>query len=126
MIDKTKTILVVDDMPSLRKIVMRALKGDGFEHFAEANDGNEAYQVLQTAKPEVGLIISDWNMPNCSGLDFLRLVRKDPKFVKLQFLMVTSEAEKGQILEAIKAGVTGYILKPFTAESLCQRVKALV
>ena len=125
MIDKSKTVLVVDDMPSLRKIIIRALKGDGFSHFVEANDGNEAYAALPTATPEVGFIISDWNMPNCTGLDFLKLVRNDPRFAKISFLMVTSEAEKAQILEAIKAGVSGYILKPFNAENLCQRIKSL-
>lgn len=121
--DKSKAVLVVDDMSSLRKIVIRSLKTE-FDIFIEAGDGNEAFELLKTANPPVGLIISDWNMPNCTGLDLLKLVRGNPEYARLPFVMVTSEAEKDQIMDAIKFGATGYVIKPFTADSLCVRIRA--
>jgi two-component system, chemotaxis family, chemotaxis protein CheY len=125
VVDKSLSVIVADDMVSIRKIIIRALKTDGFEHIIEAADGQEAYKALQTANPPVGLIISDYNMPNCSGFDFLKLVRGNPQYKSLPFIMVTSEAEKGMIVEVIKAGVSSYILKPFTPDGLCEKIRNL-
>ncbi len=125
MVDKKKSVIVADDMVSIRKIIIRALKNDGFEFIIEASDGQEAYNAMKTANPEVGLIISDYNMPNCSGFDYLKLVRADENFKFIPFIMVTSEAEKGMIVEVIKAGVSSYILKPFTPDGLCEKIRTL-
>ena len=125
MLDPKKNVLVVDDMSSVREIVMRSIRGMGFEHIIEAADGNEAFEALQTAVIPVGLIISDWNMPVCSGLEFLKRVRTHPTTKTIPFMMLTSESEKDQIIGAIKAGVNGYILKPFTPDDLVQRIKAM-
>jgi two-component system chemotaxis response regulator CheY len=125
VVDKKKSVIVADDMVSIRKIIIRALKNDGFEFIIEASDGQEAYNAMKTANPEVGLIISDYNMPNCSGFDYLKLVRADENFKFIPFIMVTSEAEKGMIVEVIKAGVSSYILKPFTPDGLCEKIRTL-
>ena len=125
VLDPKKNVLVVDDMSSVREIVMRSIRGMGFEHIIEAADGNEAFEALQTAVIPVGLIISDWNMPVCSGLEFLKRVRTHPQTKTIPFMMLTSESEKEQIVGAIKAGVNGYILKPFTPDDLVQRIKAM-
>lgn len=111
-------ILVVDDMMTLRKIVMKNLKELGFTDMQEAADGNIAWTVLSNSVPPVQLIISDWNMPNLSGLELLKKVRADAKYAKVPFLMLTAEAEAHQVKEAVVAGVTNYITKPFTGETL--------
>ena len=125
MLDAKKNVLVVDDMPSVREIVMRSLRGMGFENIIQAADGNKAFEALQTAVIPVGLIISDWNMPICTGLEFLKRVRTDPTTKMIPFMMLTSESEKDLIVGAIKAGVNGYILKPFTPDDLVIRIKAM-
>ena len=118
-------ILVVDDMMTMRKMVIKACKELGFTDFTEAADGALAWEALNGAKPGFGLIISDWNMPNCTGLDFLKRVRSDSRFKDLPFLLVTAEAEQHQIVEAIKAGVSNYVVKPFTADSLKGKIEAV-
>ncbi len=125
MLDPTQNVLVVDDMSSVRKIVIRSVKSMGFDNILEAANGEEAFVAIQTATLPVTLIISDWNMPVCTGLEFLKRVKADPAMKTIPFMMVTSEAEKDQIFEAIKAGVNGYILKPFTPDALVQRIKAM-
>lgn len=117
MFDLKTKILVVDDMATMRKLVMRTCKNIGFTEFVEAADGSLAWEALGN-NPGIGLIISDWNMPNCTGLDFLKRVRADARFKHLPFMLVTAEAEKGQIVDAIKSGCSGYVIKPFTDESL--------
>ena len=112
---KTK-VLVVDDMLTMRKIVTRILRELGFTDVSEAQDGNEAWERIKLG--QIGLIISDWNMPNCTGLDLLKKVRNDPVFSKIPFLLVTAEAEQGQVSEAIKSGVDQYVVKPFSKDSL--------
>ncbi len=121
MFDLKTKILIVDDMSTMRKIVMKACQAIGFTDFADAADGSLAFEALER-HPNVGLIISDWNMPNCSGLDFLRKVRGDARFKTLPFILVTAEAEKEQIIEAIKAGVNGYVVKPFSPDVLAKRL----
>ena len=110
-------ILVVDDFPTMRRIVKTLLKQNGFNNFTEAEDGQHAYKTLQE-HGDFEFIVSDWNMPNMTGLEFLKAVRADAKFKHLPFLMVTAEAEKENIIEAVKAGVSNYIVKPFTGQAL--------
>ncbi len=117
MFDPATKILIVDDMSTMRKMVMKTCQKIGFTDFAEAADGVLAWEAVQNDK-KIGLIISDWNMPNCTGLDFLKRVRADARFKHLPFLLVTAEAEKHQVIEAIKSGCSGYVVKPFTSEQL--------
>jgi two-component system chemotaxis response regulator CheY len=118
-------ILVVDDMLTMRKLVSKTCKELGFTKISDAADGILAWEVIQNANPPIGLIISDWNMPNCTGLDLLKRVRADGRFGKLPFVMVTAEAEQHQIVEAIKSGVSNYVIKPFTPESLKDKLEAV-
>ncbi len=122
MFAPTTKILIADDMTTMRKIVMKACKELGFAAFFEAADGQIAWQVLNE-NPDIGLVISDWNMPNCSGLDLLKRVRADGRFKStLPFMLVTAENEAAQVAEAIKAGVDGYVVKPFAANALAAKL----
>lgn len=114
-------ILIVDDFPTMRRIIKTLLKQNGYSDFVEAEDGENAYRLLQ-AHPDVEFIVSDWNMPNMTGLEFLKTVRADPKFKALPFLMVTAEAEKENIIEAVKSGVSNYVVKPFTGATLKEKM----
>ncbi len=116
MFDPKTKVLVVDDMLTMRKIVTKILKELGFSDIHEAQDGQEAWDKCQTGG--FGLIISDWNMPNCTGLEFLRRIRADQKLAKTPFLLVTAEAEQSQVAEAIKCGVDQYVVKPFSKDAL--------
>ena len=116
MFDPKTKVLVVDDMLTMRKIVTKILRELGFSDIVEAADGLEAWE--KTKDGTVGLIISDWNMPNCTGLDFLKRVRADQRLGKTPFLLVTAEAEGHQVAEAIKSGVDQYVVKPFSKEGL--------
>lgn len=118
MFDPKTRVLVVDDMTTMRKLVSKILKELGFSDFTEAADGALAWEAVTKAEVPFGLIISDWNMPNCSGLDLLKRVRSDQRFKKTPFLLVTAEAEQHQVAEAVKAGVDQYVVKPFNHESL--------
>ena len=110
-------ILVVDDMMTMRKIVMKSLKEIGFTNFSEAADGAKAWEMI-ASEGNFGFVVSDWNMPNATGLDLLKRVRGDSRFAKLPLFLVTAESERGQVIEALKLGVSGYIVKPFTTDSL--------
>jgi len=114
-------ILVVDDFPTMRHIVKTLLRQNGFNNFVEAEDGALGYKMLQK-EGDVEMVVSDWNMPNMTGLEFLKAVRADPKFKHLPFLMVTAEAEKENIIEAVKAGVSNYVVKPFTGQTLKEKL----
>ena len=117
-------VLVVDDFPTMRRIVKNLLKQLGFENIDEAEDGGQALQRLRGGN--YGLVISDWNMPNMEGIELLRNVRKEADPLKnIPFLMVTAEAEKEKVIEAIKAGVDNYIVKPFTAEILKEKLEKI-
>lgn len=118
MYDLSVKVLIVDDMMTMRKLVMKSLKEIGFTNFVEASDGIKAWEVLSAPREAFGLVISDWNMPNATGFDLLKRVRADSRFKTTPFYLVTAESEKTQIVEAMKAGVTGYILKPFDTEIL--------
>ena len=125
MFDPKTRILVVDDMMTMRKIVMKVCKELGFTDLTEANDGANAWEKVAGASPPFGLIISDWNMPNSTGLDLLRRIRSDQRYSKVPFVLVTAEAEQHQIAEAVKAGVSNYVIKPFTSDTLRERLEAV-
>jgi two-component system chemotaxis response regulator CheY len=118
-------VLVVDDMMTMRKLVTKTCKELGFTKITDAADGALAWAAIQQADPPIGLIISDWNMPNTSGLDLLKRVRADSRFGKIPFIMVTAEAEQHQIMEAVKSGVSNYVIKPFTADVLKEKLEAV-
>lgn len=124
MFDPKTRILVADDMMTMRKLVVKSLKEMGFTDFVEAADGRLAWEALSGANPPIGLIISDWNMPNSTGVDLLRRVRAESKYKHLPFVLVTAEAEKTQVAEAVQAGVTNYVVKPFTTETLKDKLLA--
>lgn len=115
-------ILIVDDMATMRKLVKKSLTAMGFSVFEEAEDGQKGWAKLNE-HPDVGLVISDWNMPNCTGLDFLKRVRSDTKFRGVPFVLLTAEGEVSQVKEALAAGVDNYVLKPFTLESLKEKLE---
>jgi len=119
--DPNMKILVVDDFPTMRRIVKTLLRQCGFSNFIEAEDGAKAYEILKT-DTEIEFIVSDWNMPNMTGLELLKTVRADQKLKHLPFLMVTAEAEKENIIEAVKSGVSNYVVKPFTAQALQEKL----
>lgn len=115
-LDKSMPILIVDDFSTMRRIVRNCLKQIGFTNVTEAADGKIALEKLQNN--EFKLIISDWNMPNMMGIDLLKSVRGSERHKHIPFLMVTAEAQKENIIEAAKAGVSNYVIKPFTADIL--------
>ncbi|MCX8070338.1 MAG: chemotaxis response regulator CheY [Thermodesulfovibrionales bacterium] len=123
MFNVSLRVLVVDDFPTMRRIVKNLLKQLGFENIDEAEDGLTALQKLKTGG--YGLVVSDWNMPNMEGIDLIRKIRQDPALKDTPFLMVTAEAEKEKVIEAIKAGVDNYIVKPFTAEVLKEKLEKI-
>jgi two-component system chemotaxis response regulator CheY len=114
-------ILVVDDFPTMRRIVKTLMRQNGYTNFVEAEDGVQAMKILNTEQ-DIEFIVSDWNMPNMTGLELLKTVRSDPKFKHLPFLMVTAEAEKENIIEAVKCGVSNYVVKPFTGVTLQEKI----
>jgi two-component system chemotaxis response regulator CheY len=123
MPDSKMRILVVDDFATMRRIVKNILKQLGYENIVEAEDGKAALRVLESQ--QVDFIVSDWNMPNMSGLELLKVIRADEKLKELPFLMVTAEALKENIVEAVKSGVSNYIVKPFTAEVLKEKIEKI-
>jgi two-component system chemotaxis response regulator CheY len=123
VIDFSMKVLVVDDFATMRKIIRNVLKQIGFEDITEAEDGTTALQLLKTEK--VGLVVTDWNMPNMSGLDLLRNIRQNSQFGNVPVLMVTAEGLRENVLEAVKAGVSNYVVKPFTAEVLQEKIEAI-
>jgi two-component system chemotaxis response regulator CheY len=114
-------ILVVDDFPTMRRIVKTLMRQNGYSNFVEAEDGEQACSILKKT-PDIEFIVSDWNMPNMTGIEFLKVVRADAKFKHLPFLMVTAEAEKENIIEAVKSGVSNYVVKPFTGATLAEKM----
>ena len=123
-IDRNMGILVVDDFATMRKVIKNLLKQVGYKNITEAEDGMAALRVLKSQK--IDFIISDWNMPNMNGLEFLKAVRADSELSDLPFLMVTAEALKENVVAAVKAGVSNYIVKPFTAEVLGEKIGKIV
>lgn len=118
--DKNIKILVVDDFSTMRRIVKNLLGDLGFFNITEAEDGNSALVELRKAKFD--LVITDWNMPGMPGIDLLRAIRADESLKKIPVLMVTAESKREQIIEAAQAGVNGYVIKPFTAGTLADKL----
>ena len=118
--DKNMKILVVDDFSTMRRIIKNLLRDLGFNNTAEADDGLTALPMLQAGGFD--LLITDWNMPGMQGIDLLKKVRADAKLSQMPVLMVTAEQKKEQIVEAAQAGVNGYIVKPFTAQTLKEKL----
>lgn len=113
-------ILIVDDFSTMRRIVKNLLNDLGFTNTAEAEDGGSALTMLRNESFD--FVITDWNMPGVTGIELLRGIRADPKLARLPVLMVTAEAKREQIIEAAQAGVNGYIIKPFTAQTLEEKL----
>ncbi len=113
-------ILVVDDFSTMRRIIKNLLRDLGFTNADEADDGNTALPMLQTGKYD--FLVTDWNMPGMTGIDLLRAVRADDSLKSLPVLMVTAEAKRDQIVAAAQAGVNGYVVKPFTAAVLKEKI----
>lgn len=118
--DKNMKILVVDDFSTMRRIIKNLLRDLGFTNADEADDGNTALPMLQTGKYD--FLVTDWNMPGMTGIDLLRAVRADDSLKGLPVLMVTAEAKRDQIVAAAQAGVNGYVVKPFTAAVLKEKI----
>lgn len=118
--DPGMKVLVVDDFATMRRIVSNVLRQIGFQNIVEADDGTSALSILK--KGDIGLIVSDWNMPNMSGLELLRAVRGDAALKGIPFLMVTAEAQKDSVIQAVQAGVNNYVVKPFTADALKEKL----
>lgn len=121
--DKNMKILVVDDFSTMRRIVKNILRQLGFVNIIEADDGSTALEILQREKIE--FVVSDWNMPKMTGLELLKVIRADDGLKHIPFLMVTAEAQQENIIEAVKSGVSNYIVKPFTAETLGQKINQI-
>lgn len=123
MVQKTMKILVVDDFPTMRRIIKNLLKDLGFENVDEAEDGAMALEKLRNGNFE--FVVSDWNMPNMDGLEMLKAIRADPALSKMPVLMVTAEAKKENIIAAAQAGANGYVVKPFTAATLEEKLNKI-
>jgi two-component system chemotaxis response regulator CheY len=117
------TVLVVDNSPPMRRVIKGVLRQIGFKKIIEADDGSMALQELR--KEKANLIVSDWDMPKMNGLELLKAVRSDEDLKDIPFIMITAEVGKENVLEAINAGVSGYITKPFTLDTVSKRVKKI-
>jgi two-component system chemotaxis response regulator CheY len=124
MVDKNMRILVVDDALTMRRIVINLLRQLGFTNMNEADDGTTAWDKLQSETFD--LIISDWNMPKMTGIDLLRKVRADAKYGKTPFIMVTAEGKRENVITAVQAGVSNYIVKPFNAATLKEKLVKVI
>jgi two-component system chemotaxis response regulator CheY len=126
--DPSTKVLVVDDFKTMRKIVAGALKNCGLTNITEADDGATAWPLIEAALAEGApfqLIVSDWNMPKLKGIELLRKVRGHETLRKTPFVLVTAEAEQGNILEAAQAGVSNYIVKPFTPAAFQEKLESV-
>lgn len=117
--------LVVDDSPTMRRIVINALKQFGYDNVVEAGDGIEALDVLKK-EGNIDFIITDWNMPNMTGLELTQTVRASTEFANLPILMVTTRGLKQDIVDALKARVNNYVVKPFTPQVLKEKIDAIL
>ncbi|AUH50099.1 chemotaxis response regulator CheY [Chromobacterium vaccinii] len=123
MSDKNMRFLVVDDFSTMRRIVRNLLKELGFTNVDEAEDGQVALHKLKTQSFD--FVVSDWNMPNMTGIELLKAVRADPQLKHLPFMMITAEAKRENIIEAAMAGASGYIVKPFTAATMEEKMSKI-
>ena len=124
-LDKNMSILVVDDFSTMRRIISNVLRQLGFDNIIEADDGSKALEILEAEK--VDFVITDWNMPQMSGLDLLKALRASEKqeLKDMPVLMVTAEALQDNIIAAAKAGVNNYIIKPFDAQTLSEKINKI-
>ncbi|MBA3013425.1 MAG: response regulator [Proteobacteria bacterium] len=124
MPDSNIKVLVVDDFATMRRIVKNILTQLGYKNIIEADDGTTAMNILKQEK--IDMIISDWNMPKMTGLELLKNVRANPEWTKIPFIMVTAEAQQDNIILAVKAKVSQYIVKPFTADTLGEKINKVL
>jgi two-component system, chemotaxis family, chemotaxis protein CheY len=118
-------ILLVDDSNTMRRIQTNTLKQIGYSDIIEAEDGQDALNKLKS-NPDVSLVLLDWNMPNMNGIDCLKAIKADAGLKSIPVMMVTSEAEKSRIIEAIQAGAANYLVKPFHADALKEKITSIV
>ncbi|HPD33118.1 MAG TPA: response regulator [Bacteroidota bacterium] len=116
--------LIVDDSPTMRRIVINSLRASGWNDFNEASDGEEALNILES--DEIDFVITDWNMPNINGLELTKAIRRHPKFNEMPILMVTTRGLKDDIIEALKARVNNYVVKPFTPQILKEKIESII
>lgn len=121
--DANMKILIVDDFSTMRRIIKNLLRDLNYSNTHEADDGTSALPMLKNGNFD--FLITDWNMPGMTGIDLLRAVRADPALASLPVLMVTAEAKRDQIVEAAQAGVNGYVVKPFTAQTLKEKIEKI-
>ncbi|PLW83961.1 response regulator [Kineobactrum sediminis] len=121
--NKDMQILVVDDFSTMRRIVKNQLRELGFSNIREADDGSSALDILRVTP--IDFVVTDWNMPGIPGIDLLKTIRADEKLKSIPVLMVTAEAKREQIIEAAQSGVNGYVVKPFTAQSLKEKIERI-
>ena len=119
--DLNMKVLIVDDFATMRRILRNILKQIGFTDINEADDGSTALKELR--KEKYDLILSDWNMPEMPGIDLINAIRADDELKGIPFVMITAEAQKDNIIGAVKAGVNSYVVKPFTAETIGEKLK---
>jgi len=122
-VDTNMRVLIVDDFATMRRILKNILKQIGFKNISEADNGKTALKELKNERFD--LVLCDWNMPEMPGIELLNQVRSDEQLKGIPFVMVTAEAKKENILEAVKAGVSSYIVKPFTAETVSEKLKKI-
>lgn len=121
-------LLVVDDMSTMRKIIKNMLTQIGFKTISEAEDGRKALEVIEAAQKAgepIEFILSDWNMPDLNGLEFLKILKQSDVHKNIPFLMITAEAEQGNVMTAVKAGVDNFIVKPFSAQVLKEKIEKI-
>ncbi|ARN75428.1 chemotaxis response regulator CheY [Oceanicoccus sagamiensis] len=121
--DKDMKILIVDDFSTMRRIIKNLLRDLGFTNTSEADDGQTALPMLQNGNFD--FLVTDWNMPGMTGIELLKAVRADDRLKDMPILMVTAEAKRDQIVEAAQAGVNGYVVKPFTAAVLKEKIEKI-
>jgi two-component system, chemotaxis family, chemotaxis protein CheY len=123
-VSKDMKFLVVDDFSTMRRIIKNLLNDLGYANVTEADDGATALPMLQAGNFD--FLVTDWNMPGMPGLDLLKAVRADARLAKMPVLMLTAEAKREQIIEAAQAGVNGYVIKPFTAVTLKEKIDKIL
>jgi len=118
-------VLVVDDSSTMRRIIVNTLARLGYKDVVQGADGVEAWEAMQ-ANPDIGVVITDWNMPNMNGLELVKKIRAEDKYVDVPIIMVTTEGGKAEVITALKAGVNNYIVKPFTPQVLKEKLQAVL
>lgn len=126
-VDKNMTVLVVDDMPAMRKVLSTILTSTfGITNILHASDGKEGIKAMEAAGGMIKLVLCDWNMPGMNGMDFYKHLRGIPDFKDTPFVMITAESDKAHVMTALKAGVSNYILKPFDSNDIKMRIEKVL